>query len=194
MSSRTRSETFPASGRIDLGPGNFFFILSSSANLTEVQFVRGGTYWGAENVGGGYLKVNVEEWRAAILRAPAGTTITFFYGSEEVREDNTDFRQVIASITGTVIAIPTASTFTTSKAALATATSSDIAADASRKRITIAAESDNTGSIWVRDQAATTDSGYELVPGAAVTIYNTAALRVRNNSGASQDFMTIVET
>lgn len=195
MSSRTRSETFPASGRIDLGPGNFFFLLTSSVNLTEVQFIRGGTYWGAQNVGGGYLKVNVDEWRSAVLIAPAGTTVTFFYGTEEVREDNTDFRQVIASITGTVTALPLASTFST--AALVTVVAGgnfDVVAIPARKRVTYVAPSTNTAPIWVRDQTALAAAGYELIPGASVTIYNTAALRIYNPSAASQQFAPIEET
>lgn len=190
-----RSETIPATGRIGLAPGNFFFLLNASANIS-ITFDRGGVNFGAADIGAGYVKGNVREWDRAVITGPAGTTVQFFYGTEDLSEDFTDFRAQIATISGVtaVAEQPAASIVSTASAALATGNSLDISANLARRRITICNESTSGGSVWVRDQLATTNAGEELQPGTSKEFKGTYALRVRNNSGFSANISTNEES
>jgi len=190
-----RVEILPASGEAVLGPGNFFFLLNAAANVT-VSFQRGGTTFGATDIGAGYLKRNVSEWNRATITGPAGTSVTFFYGNEDIAEDDTDFRGGITTIAGVAAFAeqPAATLVSTANAALATANSLDISANLSRRRISIHSDSINAGSVWVRDQAGTTDAGQELQPGQTIEVKGTYAIRVRNNSGVSVNLSTNEES
>jgi hypothetical protein len=76
---------------------------------------------------------------------------------------------------------------------LVTAASHDLAADATRRELIIDADETNSGNLRVRDQSGTTDEGPRLRPGQTLTLPCSGAVRIRNNSGATQIF-SIAET
>lgn len=94
------------------------------------------------------------------------------------------------SVTGSVsVTNDAASTFDSSAdVALADASSHDLAADATVREWIFEADAGNTGDLRIRDQAGTTSEGKKLKPGETVFLSNKGALRIRNNSGAAQNF------
>lgn len=111
----------------------------------------------------------------------AGNTIDLLVGEGDHDSD---------SIVGSVSVNNTAAVTLDSSAdvTLATATSQDIAANATRRELILEADATNTGDLFIRDQSATTSEGKRLKPGETVFLSFKGALRVRNNSGANQTF------
>jgi hypothetical protein len=93
-----------------------------------------------------------------------------------------------------VTEVPTTALSSPDDIAVAASASSDIAANGARRRITIGALSTNTDSLRVRTTAGTTNAGVELQPGIWVSLTTTSAIRVRNNSAASQSYFILEET
>lgn len=94
---------------------------------------------------------------------------------------------IVSELPSSAIATPAANVIATG-AALA------IAANASRRRLTISSLSTNTGSVFVQANGAGAGRGIELQPGMSVEIKTTAAVDVRNDSGANQTVMQFEET
>jgi hypothetical protein len=91
---------------------------------------------------------------------------------------------------------PASAISTPARVTLATANASAIAANLSRRRITIANPSDNAtpGLVYVQATGAGAGRGYPLDPGTSVQVETTAALDVRNDSGVSVDYTIFEET
>jgi len=195
MSSQLRTETIPANGQLISGPGNFFFMITASASV-DVKMIGAGTSWGATGVSAGYLKANVQRWDRLVIAGAAGTVVTFFVGDEDVSEDVTDIRAQIALIGGVTLVSEAPSTAISSPAASVRATggADTIAANLSRKRITVSSISTNTGSLYLQSVGAGAGRGLELQPGMSLEIKTTAAIDVRNDSGASQTYTIFEET
>ena len=94
MNIKTRTETIPASGIVDLGPGNFIFLVTTSAAL-NVQFQTGGFQSAAEGVQGGFVQGNVTPWRNCRIVGTAGITFVALYGDADLTEDVTDYRRTV---------------------------------------------------------------------------------------------------
>jgi hypothetical protein len=186
-----RSETIPASGEIALSGANFFFLVTSSAAVT-VRFMGGGTDFGANSILAGVQIGRVVEWDRAVIRGAAATTVQFFYGNSELREDVTDFRSSIATIAGVpTFTIQQLATMVASPARLtvATANKQTIAANAARRTIYISNPSDNAtpGLVYIQTAAAGAGRGIPLDSGMNWSDSYTGALDVRNDSGGSVD-------
>jgi len=189
------SRTIPANGIIELMRGNVLLLISATAAV-NLRLENGGAAEGISGVIGGVRIERVKPWENARIVGTAGVTVEFWVGAQNVEKDVIDVIAQIATIAGVVPVSLASSAFTvnTAESVLATATSVDIAANALRKRLTIQASSGNTGSLWIRDQAATTNGGIELQGGQAVVLDTTAAMRIRNNSGANQSYSISEET
>lgn len=192
-----RVEVFPANGRIVLGPGNLLFILDATANVT-VTFERGGTTFGAIDVSAGYVKRNITEWERAVLTGTAAATVEFFYGTELIAEDDTDFRQTIATIAGvtTVAEQPSSALATGADVAVAAGATSDIAANLGRKRLLVGADVANADPLplRVRNTAAATAQGAQLQAGQSIKLPTTAAVRVMNPGAVAQTYWFLEES
>lgn len=192
-----RTELIPAGGEIQLGEANFFFLLSATLAV-DVNFQADGSSYGAAQVTGGYVKGKIAPWRRATIRGTAGSTVVFFYGDEELREDITDFRQTIATIAGLVgvTDAPSSTLATAARQTVANANKVTIAANLARRRITISNPSDNAtpGLVYVQTAAAGAGRGYPLDSGLSVEFRTTAALDVRNDSGGAVDITTFEES
>lgn len=69
-----------------------------------------------------------------------------------------------------------------------------IAANTARRRITVYAYDTNAGPIFLQVPAAGAGRGLGLAPGLFVELKTTAAIGVRNDSGAAADFSTLEES
>lgn len=189
MSVERFSRTIPASGVINLGPGNFMLLLSASASV-DLRADGRGTSEGFNGVTGGLLIARVEPWSSMRIIGAAGTTCDYVVGAENIAEDDTDIRLQIATIAGTAaVAVQPLSSFTNraSVAALTAAQTALFAANTSRKRITVHVDSANAGSCYFRTAGGANNIG-EAVPGVSYTFENTAALDVRNDTGSTCTF------
>lgn len=195
MSTKLVTAAIPASGKIQLGPGNFFFLITATATISVI-FAKEGTEFGAEGIQAGYVKGKLSPWERAEIRGTAGVTVSYFFGTEDLREDVTDFRQQIATIAGIVSMAESAAAAHASvdKTAIPAATTVDIAANLLRRRITICNWSDSAGSFSVRQTNNTNDGGIELQAGQFLEIRNTAAIRLRTPAGTGANYSTFEET
>jgi hypothetical protein len=196
----TRTEVVSATGVVKLPNANFIFVISSTGNVA-LQLIRTGLRPGAaqENYNGQLAGLQISRtnaWDFATVTAAAGVAITFMYGNASVRDDVTLFNQQIAVISGvTAVAFQPSSTVATPAAqAVANANKVSLAANLLRRRITICSLSTNTGSVFVQAPAAGAGIGIELQPGTFTEFDTTAALDVRNDSGAVQTITTFEET
>lgn len=121
--------------------------------------------------------------------------------AQTVRLMVADEPQVSGGGTGTTATLPSSTqevpstTIATPAAdAILTATALTIAANLARRRITLMALSTNTGSVFVQAVGAGNGRGIELVPGVGEVFRTTAALDVRNASGATQTIMRFEES
>lgn len=190
MSIERYSRTIPASGVIEHSNGNFVLLLTATAAV-NLRADRQGWSEGFNGITGGVLIRRIKPWDGIQIIGVAGTTVEYIVGQEVVEKDETDIRLQIATIAGVAaFSEQPSATFVTTVANtdILTANSADVAANLSRRRITVVADSANTGSLRVRDQAATTDGGIELQPGMFVELKTTAAFRILNNSGATQAY------
>jgi len=190
-----RTEQIPASGEVQLGPANFFFLISATLAV-DISFQDDGTSYGATAVTGGYVKGKVNGWRRGTIRGTAGTTVVFFYGDEELREDVTDFRQTIAIISGTVniASSPAATPTNRAPVTLATGTQAALfAANLSRRRIKVYSDSANPGSCYARTSGGANNIA-ELQPGVSEPFDGTYALDARNDTGGNCTFYLFEET
>jgi hypothetical protein len=197
-----RTETIPASGVVSLPPANFIFVLSSTGN-TKLQLSRlGASVRGAniENYGSSNLAglqiYRTQRWDFATFTGTPGVVVTFIYGTTDIREDGTLFTQQIATVSGIVTTqvAPAAAISTPATNAVVTASATTIAANLARRRITFVSPSTNTGSVFLQAVGAGAGRGIELQPGTFVEIDNTAAIDIRNDSGATQTVGTFEET
>ncbi len=94
---------------------------------------------------------------------------------------------IVSELPSSAIATPAADV-------IATASALAIAANTARRRLSISALSTNTGSVFVQANAAGAGRGIELQPGMTVELKTTAAVDVRNDSGANQTVMRFEET
>jgi len=190
-----RTEQIPAAGEIQLSEANFFFLLSATIAI-DVSFQSDGSSYGATQVTGGYVKGKIAPWRRATIRGTAGTTVLFFYGDEDLREDITDFRQQIATIAGIVAITSSPAATVVDRVAVTRATATQgalFAANLSRRRIKVYSDSANPGSCYAR-VAGGANNIAELQPGVSEPFDAIYALDVRNDTGGTCTFYILEET
>lgn len=180
-----RSETIPASGRLELPRGNSFIFLSASAAV-NVRLRGDGFSEGVDGATGGVRIRRVRSWDFIEIIGAAGTTLVYFIGTDETDEDLTEVFLQSTVIAGTtaVAEAPSATVATPDDNALPAATTETIAANLLRRRITIGCLSSNTVGFRVQASGANDLSGIEVQPGTFVEFRTTAALDIRNNDGA----------
>lgn len=183
MSSRSRTEVIPASGVIDLGPANFFFLLDTGGAV-NVTFFHKGTNYGAENILAGYMKQSVEGWRSAKIAGVVGTSVTYFYGDEDVREDSTDYRRTVGVFQASQPStLATAADVNVGGSAVAIQL---LPANAARKRATCKLNDGATVNIRIGDQAnVAAGRGMQLQNGQAISLEPTAAIYAMRESAGT---------
>lgn len=188
MSTRTYTLNFTAPATLTLPSGIFFYIKSASAALNIDT--RGSTTAPVNfnNVGAGLRFGPVPEakrWTYLDVTSASVQTVEIVV-SDDAEVDIASTVSVAGNVT--TQELPSSALSSQAKTALATATSVDIPANAARKRITIQNWSDSAGNFCVRDQTGTADAGEEIQSGMGRMFATTAALRIRNNSGASVNY------
>jgi hypothetical protein len=194
----TRTEVIPASGVVQLPNANFLFIVSSTGNVA-LQLKRQGLRPGAaqENYTGQLAGLQISRtaaWDFASITGVAGVSVTFIYGNVGIRDDATLFNQQIAIISGvTAVALQPSSTFTdTADTAQATATETVIAANLTRRRITIGVPPTAAANEPVRVSfVGGAGRGVVIMPGTNQEFDTTSALHVRNDNTLATGLGTV---
>lgn len=184
MSSKLRTEVFPATGRIVIGDLNNFIMLIQTAAAISLRVYRGGTSFDAENVEAGYVKGLVEPWEKAELTGTPGSTIRFFMGFESIAEDFTDYRRTV----GVFLAQQPA---TIADAADVDVGASGVAvlvaaANAARASVTLTNLDTSTANVRVGSLATVAAArGQRLTPGQSVTLRVTGAIYAIRETAAA---------
>lgn len=194
MSTRSYSLTFSGAGTAKLPAGVFFYIKQAVAALTiETEGVpRSPVRF--DNVGAGLKYGPVQEekrWTYLAITSSVAQVVEVIV-SDDAEVDIASTVTVSGAVS--VTEVPTTALSSPDDIAVSANASSDIAANGARRRITIGALSTNTDSLRVRTTAGTTNAGVELQPGVWVSLTTTSAIRVRNNSAASQSYFILEET
>lgn len=171
---------------------------------SEVPIAAIGTFFRARNATGDLLAqvtaVDNSRIIAGNLIVSNGDLIKFPESFKEIRLRNSTGVNItlalvigegdhqVNTLAGTVSVNNQAATTFASSAdvSMATASSQDFAADATVRELILQAAQANSGELCVRDQSATTSAGFRLYPGGHIILGNSGAVRVRNNSGATQ--------
>jgi len=195
MTTEVIAQALTAGVQATFGQGRLFYIKTATSPLTIVteQYRSGASVRKFINVPAGFKFAADpgEGWVQMRVISALSQNVEIIIGDDDVELSNA------VTVSGSVVTQDQASTgfaTTVAETALAAANSADIAANLSRRRITVMASSTNTGSLWVRDQAGITNGGIELQPGLFVELRTTAAFRIRNNSAGAQSYSLSEET
>lgn len=196
MTTRTYTLTFTGAATLTAPSGVFFYIKSATSALT--LRTRGSTTAPIEfsNVGAGlkFGPVAIEKrWTYLDVTSAIAQTVELVV-SDDGEVDIASTVTVAGSVT--VQELPSTAIATPARITRATGGASTIAANPARKRITIANPSDNAtpGLLYVQAVGAGAGRGIPLDPGLFVELATTAAIDIRNDSGASVDFTQFEET
>lgn len=181
---RTEKLNVPANASVRIGAvGTFVRLRNASAGLvlSAQAEVGGGMLADNLEVANGDMPRFKERFAYLTFKNPTGAIIT---ADAIIGEGEHE----VSSIAGTVAVTNSAATTFDSSAdtALANASSLDIAANSSQRELILQGAQANTGELCVRDQAGTTSEGFRLYPGGHIILGNSGAVRIRNNSGATQ--------
>lgn len=194
MSLERRVQIIPANGRFEMPGGNYILFLTATAAV-ELQMLRDGTSDRFIGVTGGLLLRRIKPYQNIVIIGTAGVSVEVIVGSEVVEKDETDIRLAVTAIAGTISTTiaPSSILSTPDDNALAVSATENIAANLSRKRITIGVLS--TELVGVRAQAvgANDASGVEIQPGTSYTFETTASIDVRNNDATNATSYWILE-
>lgn len=180
---RTEKLSIPANSSVNIpAVGTFVRVRNATATLIlSVQGVDGGQLADYLEVSNGDKPTFNERFKLLTFRNPTAATVT---ADVVIGEGNHE----VSSIAGTVAVTNSAASTFDSQAdvSLTTASSLDIAVDLTRREILLQGAQANTGELCVRDQSGTTSEGFRLYAGGHLILGNYAALRIRNNSAATQ--------
>lgn len=182
MSLDIRNQQIPASGSVRVGQGNFIFLIAASAAV-NLNISAGGQNDNFTGAIAGLKIQRVKRWDYVDIVGPAGTTLSFMVGFENVREDDVNLQQILATIAGTVATaiLPSVAVATPAQSVIAAGGTVAVAANLGRRRITIGCLSTSPAAIRV-SAAGTTLTGIEIQPGVFVEFDTTAALTIRNDT------------
>lgn len=193
MSTRTYVLNFLGASMLPLPQGRFFMIKQATAALSLLARRRDGQPVEFTNVGAGlqYDALDAGKWYSLEVTSAAAQIVEIVISDDS----KVSFANTV-NVSGSVSVLDQLSTAIATGAPVnvLTATAQTIAANASRRRITIVSASTNTGSIYVQAVLAGAGRGYELTPGEKVEFVTAAALDVRNDSGATQTFTVFEES
>lgn len=194
MSSRLHVLTFTAGQTQILPQGRYWFIKSASVGALDIEMVkRSGQPNSVTNIGAGakFNGLETDRWYELRITSASIQVVEFYIGDDATL----DFTNAV-SIVGTAAFAEAPSTVLTSTSDVninnATTNTASIPANPLRKRVTVGALAANTGNIRLID--LTGNFYIELQPGMFVELKTTANVRVRNDSGATQQFYSVEET
>jgi hypothetical protein len=184
MASRNYLQTLGAGQVIRLPAGRFFMVRTASAPLDITAEGRPGAPVDFIGITAGSRFGPLPEgmgWRHLRVTSASAQNV------EIIISDDGDFDVAnTVSVAGAVATtdVPSSSIVATANTTVGVSSSLDIAANLSRRRITICNDLNSQTHVWVRDQTGTASGGIQLAPGMAVTLETTAAIRIRNNDAA----------
>lgn len=177
-----------------LPQGIFFYIMDASAPIdieTEGVTVAPLRITAAP-AGAKYGPVTPDKkWRNLLVTSATAQTVKI------VISDDAEFKAADAvTVVGDVnnAERPSAAFTTPAAVPVANGASGTIAANTSRKRLSICNPSTNGGSFWLMDANNASPRGIELQAGTTIELKNTAAIFVRNDSGGPQSYTYLEET
>lgn len=183
------TEVIDASGQKRLPNGNFFFLISATSAVT-VNLTKGGSNEIFQNAIGGLQVVRLKGWDYAYIQGAAGTTLTYFFGIGNFREDATTLQQQIATVAGTVaVATAPAATLTDTAPISPTVAGQHalVPVNLLRRRVTIYSDPANAGdaTIFFRKAGGANDLGF-ITPGLYEDFDATYALDYRCTNGGDK--------
>jgi len=196
MSAQNFAFAIGAGATVRLPAGRYFMVRTAAS---AIDIVTEGSNTGSPvrflNIGAGTKFGPVEEgkgWRNLLVTSAAAQNLEIVISDDGLF----DIANAVSVLGVASVAVQPNTGITASGAdvSVTTGNASSIAANLSRKAITIGALSTNTGSIRVQSAGAGANRGIELQAGQSVTLTNTAAIDVRNDSGASQSYYAFEET
>lgn len=195
MSARNYAQAIGAGESINLPAGVFFMIRTAASALDVETLGNNGAPIRFTGIGAGSRFGPVspgEAWRLLRVTSAAAQNIEIIISDDGLF----DLANAVTIVGAASVAVAPNTGITASGADVARATggADAIAANLSRKAITIGALSTNTGSLRIQSPVAGANRGWELQPGMTLTLTNTAAFNVRNDSGASQSYWIFEET
>jgi hypothetical protein len=176
------------------GQGRVWYIKTANAALTIIAEKKGSSASVRRfiNVGAGF-KFTADQgdgWDYLRVTSAVSQNIEIVLSDDDVEVANA------VSVTGSVsvVAQPSSSVSTPAALAVGTGSAGAIAANLSRKRITIANDSGNGAKVYIQSTGAGTGRGVPLADGLFAEFDTTAALDVRNDSGLAATITTFEET
>lgn len=194
MSTRTYSYAIGA-GETVVAPGGLFFYIKAATAALNIT-TRGNPTSPIEFVGvGAGLKFGPvgpdKAWRYLDMYSATAQTVVLIL-SDDAEVDIASTVTVAGNVTTSDL--PSTSLASPAPDVIANASALVIAANLARRRLTIAALAANTGSVFVQSTGAGAGRGVEIQPGMSYGLDSTAAIDVRNDSGASQTVTRLEET
>lgn len=194
MSARNYSQTLSAGQVIKLPAGRYFYVRTASGVLDIATEGATGAPVEFLGVGAGSKFGPVPESdRWTLLRVYSASAQAI----EIIISDDGLFDVASAvTVNGSVTTAEAPSVALASPAAVVvgTGTASSIAANLARRRISISALDTNTGNLFVQAAGAGAGRGVLLPAGVTMEFKTTAALDVRNDTGANATYSTLEET
>lgn len=208
MTTEVITQALAAGVQATYGQGRIWYLKTASSpiNLRAESAGTGAVVRNFNNIAAGakFVADPGDGWTYLRVTSQLAQTIEIVVGDDDVSFSNA------VSIVGTppvsiasgvgaggsvvVLERPGASLAAPADVVLATATALSIAANGARQRITIGSLSTNTGNVRVQPTGAGAGKGLELQPGTYVGVPTTAAIDVRNDSGANQTIWQLEET
>lgn len=195
MSARNYVQALGAGESINLPAGVFFMIRTAASALDVETIGNPGAPVRFLGIGAGSRFGPVapgEGWKLLRVTSAAAQNIEIIISDDGLF----DLANAVTVVGAVPVVVAPNSGITASGADVSvnTGNASSIAANLSRRAITIGALKANTGEIRVQSTGAGANRGIELQPGQSVTLNNTAAIDVRNDSGAAQSYYAFEET
>ena len=190
-STTMRTEVIPASGRLYVPQGNFFFLISAGAAV-NVRFYRGGTEAAtANNATSGY-KLGLlpgNAWDRAFLDGTVGSSVTYLCGYVELNEEFTDFDPAQTTFNPVLAqSVADQADVDVGSSAVAVLVAP---ANPARRRVVIKVRQDATVNIRLGSNAVTATRGVQLGLGESVTLEGPFAVyAIREGAGTAFTTMT----
>jgi hypothetical protein len=189
MTTEVLTLVLTAGQQTTVGQGRLWYVKSATSSLviTAETIGSGAKIRKFTGVGAGFKFVANEGdgWTYLRITSAVSQNIELILGDDDVEVANA------VSVTGAVTTISTPASGLTASAAdvsVPNGSASSIAANLSRKSLTIGALSTNAGSLRVQSVGAGANKGRELQGGTTVTYCNTGAFDVRNDSGGALSY------
>lgn len=195
MTTEVLQQTLQAGVQATFGRGRVWYIKSASAALTirAEKLGTGARVWSFINVGAGFkfkAEDGSEGWDYLRITSATAQTIEIVIGDDDVDVANAVSVTGIASTQEN----PTAALATPARVAVGTAEQLVIAANLSRRKLTLQAPTTNTDSVNIGPTGQVSAiRGLELAPGESLEFVTTAAVYGWAVSG-SQDVQVLEET